>query len=316
MELSIGDFSWILIVGLGGLAAFVYYVSNLAEDGINSESKRKLQKIVKNFKSTPTFRHSFLTFTLASDVYFGESVVSLKSFGKSAVLSFFWVVIIAIVCVFLLPNYRSWFTESGISNLIFEYGLSLFIFVVILDFISVSSTRLIVRKSKPSGIVNLILILIIDLFISVSIFYIGFSSAKYLIVNPSWLGFNESLAVWLNLDQLPIMLQTLNDITADMLKKQADGTTSISGGLNTEITYAFPEGIAFYSSLLTSIWLWLHTLSYILFKGSLYFDKTKSWLLSFTNIDNKPFKSLATISLIVYIALVPLIIGGYILVKE
>ncbi len=111
-----------------------------------------------------------------------------------------------------------------------------------------------------------------------------------------------------------MMLKTLNALTSDMLQKQPDGSMLIKGGLNTEVAYAFPEGITFYSSLLTSIWLWLHTVSYACFKASLSFDKTKNRLLSI-NIDNKPFKSLATITLIIYAALIPILIIGYILFK-
>ena len=168
--MSVSDFSWIIFVGIGGLAAFVYYVANVAEDGINTESKRKLQNIIKNYKATPTFRHSFLTFSLISDIYFGERIISFKSFMRSGMLSATWIALISISCIILLPKYRSWFTENGIANLVLEYGLILIAFVIVLDFISVSFTRLIVKKSKPSGVFKLTLILVIDLFVSIYIF--------------------------------------------------------------------------------------------------------------------------------------------------
>ena len=309
MKLSFIAFSWLLIAGLGGLSVFVYNVASLADDAVNSESKKKIKNIVKNYKSTSTFRHSFLTFTLASDVYFGEKIISLKSFLRSLALSLGWMVVITLVCIFIFPKYRSWFSEEGIYNLILEYGLLLLLSVVILDFISVSLTRLIVKKSKPNGIIKLFFVLAFDLFFSILIFYIGFSFAKYFIVNPVWLGFDTSLLVWVNLDQLPILLNTLNDLTSDMLQRQSDGTILIKGGWETEVVYAFPEGIAFYSSLLTSIWLWLHTISYVLMKISLSFDSGKGKLMSFFDIEGKPFKSLGIIVLILYAVLVLIIIA-------
>ena len=313
--MSISDFSWIIIVGLGGVAAFVSSIAKLAEDGISEESKKKLQNIVRNYRATPTFRHSFLTFSLISDVYFGERIISFKSFIRSAILSAAWMALISIACIMLLPKYRSWFTEYGIVNLFFEYGLILIAFVIIFDFISVICTRIIVKKSKPSGFFKLALTLALDLLISVLIFYTGFSITKYIFIHPGWLDFKTSIATWVNLDQLPIMLKTLNDLTSDMLKRQPDGSILIEGGWNTEIAYAFPEGIAFYSSLLTSIWLWLHVISYACFKTSLSFDKTKNRFLSIVNIDNKPVASLAIIVLIVYAALIPILIIAYTIFK-
>ncbi|BBI48596.1 hypothetical protein HORIV_10170 [Vreelandella olivaria] len=43
MKLSFIAFSWLLIAGFGGLSVFVYNVSSLADDAVNSESKKKLK---------------------------------------------------------------------------------------------------------------------------------------------------------------------------------------------------------------------------------------------------------------------------------
>ncbi len=312
--MSIFEFSLLLIVGLGALATAVYRITSIAEDGISSEGKKKLQNIVKNYRATPTFRHSFLTFTMASDVFFGERIISLKAFIRSAILSIAWMFVISALCITLFPKYKSWFFDDGIAGVILEYGLVLVGAVIVLDYLSVSITRLIVKKSLPNSIISLGFTFTIDLLASILIFYFGFSVVKYIFVHPSWVGFNEAISIWINIDQLPILLKTLTDLSGDMLQKQTDGSFSINGGWKTEVMYAFPEGVTFYSSLLTSIWLWLHTISYVLFKWSLSFDKTKSRILLMTNIENKPFRSLGLITLIAYLALIPLLIIGYMII--
>jgi len=119
------------------------------------------------------------------------------------------------------------------------------------------------------------------------------------------------LPYWYRLDQLPVTLQLLNDFSQDMLIEKSKGIYDIKGGLKTEVVYAFPEGIAFYSSLLTSIWLWLHIISYVSFRLAIQTDALKSVLLQVVNIDGKPFSALATMIIIVYIPISILCVLGY-----
>ncbi|RBB38206.1 hypothetical protein DPV79_19220 [Burkholderia reimsis] len=63
----------------------------------------------------------------------------------------------------------------------------------------------------------------------------------------------------------------------------------------TEVVYAFPEGLFFLSSLLTTVWIWLHLGSALLLKGAIKVDALKNRLVSLSNIGGKPFMSVVAI---------------------
>ncbi len=314
-KMTIVEFGKTIFFALGGVSSFAYYVANTAEDVVNQEAKKKFANIVKNIRATPTFRHAFLTFTMMSDNYFGDKLLSLRAFAKSVLLSLAWIFLLTVFCVVVFPNYASWFTDRGINNLIIQHGIIFLVVVLVLDYLSVTVTRFIIRTYRPKNIVSLILLLALDLFLSIVIFYVGFSITKYYFVNQIFLEFCDSIRIWLNLDQLPLVLVTLEDLTSDMFMENKDGSTQIIGGLKTEVVYAFPEGIVFYSSLLTSIWLWFHTASYIALKIAIQTDFVKKSLLNIANIEQKPFKSLATIILLLYPVVCCVLIAIYWLVE-
>ncbi|MDN3485465.1 MULTISPECIES: hypothetical protein [unclassified Pseudoalteromonas] len=299
--MSVFDFTTILVFGLGSVVVMAYYITHLAESGINEQSKVKLTNIVKNYRATPTIRHSFITFTMVSDYLFGDKIFSLRAFLLSCFISLLWMTITLIICTFLFPTYTSWIGQANLSKVILLSSLPLVLAVLVIDFISVSITRLFIRKSKARGGFGLLFVLAIDFIIAATLFYVGITAFKYVVINPTWLSVTDSFPYWIQLDQMPVLLQTLNDLTPDMLSEKGSGNYDIKGGLYTEVVYAFPEGVSFYSSLLTSVWLWLHIFSYCLFKLTLQIDLLKNYLLKFVEIDKKPFTALAIMVAISYV---------------
>lgn len=299
--MSIIDFSKLLLVGFGGVVAIAYYITHIAESGINQNAKTKLTNIVKNFKSTPTIRHSFITFAMLSDHVFGEKIFSVRALLISCLMSLLWILVLTVTCLLMFPTYTYWIEQANMFKVIVTSAIPILITVLFIDYISVSVTRLFIRNLKTKSFVILLFVLIADFTIAALLFYVGITGIKYLLINPVWLAMSESFTYWLNVDRLPVALKTLNDLTSDMLMKQPDGSMDIKGGLLTEVVYAFPEGVAFYSSLLTSIWLWIHIISYATFKFAVQTDVIKSTLLKIVNIDEKPFSALAVIIVILYI---------------
>ncbi|EOB6242209.1 hypothetical protein [Vibrio vulnificus] len=299
--MSVFDFSKMLFLGLGSIIVMAYYVTHLAESGVNDEFKNKLKNIVKSLKSSPVALHALITFSHISDNFFGFRLISFQAFFKSALLTICWVTFITIICYFAFPEYSAWINEANFKKVIFSSALPIVLSLIAIDFASLSATRLIFRKLKTKGLIKLILVLIIDLIISALIFYFGITSAKYFIVNPTWLSIGDSLSTWLYLDQLPIAMKTLNDLTSDMLIEISPRNYQIKGGWDSEVVYAFPEGIAFYSSLLTSVWLWMHILSYALLKLTQRIDIVKNTMLRFVEIDKKPFTAISIMLIVAYV---------------
>ncbi len=134
----------------------------------------------------------------------------------------------------------------------------------------------------------------IDLVASVLVFYFLFTAAK-LLVHPGngALGLLDSLRVWLNPAGLPIGIELLQPLSADMLVSRGGGNFDIKGGLLTEIVYAFPEPVLFLSSLLTSVWLWLYVLGYLILFAAVRLDRIGVSARKFLKVAEDPINSLA-----------------------
>lgn len=296
--MTVPQFIIIFVAAFGPAAGIAYYFANLGEDGINDEAKKKLVRRLKQFSISPSTRVAFEAFLFASDRFYGRRIFSLRALVRSAAFTFGWFLLILAVCTSQFSNYTSWLSTPGVSNLIWKYGVIFLSAGIFIDFASTAVTRYLIRWTLKKPKASPIIIASMDFIFSGLWFYLTFSLLKAIVLDSNWPSITGSFGIWVHLNELPIGLKTLNDLSEDMLQPQADGTISIIGGLNTEIIYAFPEGILFLSSLLTSIWLWFYIAAYWTHRVALRFDATKKWLLEISNIDAKPFKSIAILALV------------------
>lgn len=296
--MTVPQFALILLAAFGPAAGIAYYFANLSEDGFNDEAKKKLARRLKQFRLAPNTRVAFEAFLFASDRFYGRGILSLRAMARSAAFTIGWFCLLLAVCASQFPNYRSWLSTPGVGNLIWKFSAVFLAVGILIDFVSTAVTRALIRWTLRSPKVPSIVVASVDFVFSGLWFYLIFSATKAVVLHGPWPSIKGSLLTWFHLAELPIGLMTLNDLTEDMLQRQADGTISIVGGWNTEIVYAFPEGVLFLSSLLTSIWLWLYIAAYWSHLVALRFDATKTKLLSISNIEAKPFKSIAILSLV------------------
>lgn len=291
--MTVIEFAKMMGASLFGIAAFSYYVAHIAEKGASESSKRRLANKFKSMRLTPGARSAFSHFLFSADRYFGNAIFSWKALRRSVVLSLSWVLLILALCLYMYPNYRSWLGDRLMGRLILKSSLWLLFASLVIDFLSVCVTRVLVRWSLTRSKFAILGIAIADIAISAVIFYVLFNSAKLVVAPGGFSSPTESLSVWANLKGLPILLQTLNDLTSDMLRRLPDGTVEIVGGLNTEIVYAFPEGIVFFSSLLTSVWMWLYVTAYWVVVAAVRIDLVKTFLEPHLNTEREPFFAIA-----------------------
>lgn len=295
------DFAKLIFSSLLGIAAFSYYAAHIAEKGASDTSKQKIKEKLQSFALTPGARSAFAHFLITVDRYFGKAIFSWKAFSRSILFSAGWVTLILALCIYIYPNYRSWLGDRIMGQLILKSGILLILTSLLIDFLSVCTTRALIRWSLPRNKLTILGAAIADIFISASLFYVLFTSAKYLITSSHFATPAESLSVWINLNQLPILLQLLNNLSTDMMHSLPDGSIEIVGGLNTEIVYALPEGILFFSSLLTSIWMWLYVVAYWSVVSAVRIDRVKAFLKAQLNVEGAPFFAVAHAILVVAI---------------
>ena len=291
--MTVIEFAKMIGTALFGIAAFSYYVAHIAQKGASESSKRQLATKFKSMRLTHGARAAFSHFLFAADRFFGNAIFSWKSLRRSVVLSLSWILLILALCLYMYPNYRSWLGGRLMGHLILKSAFWLLFASLLIDFLSVCVTRSLIRWSLPRSKFAILGVALADIAISAVLFYVLFNSAKLLVTLGSFPTPAESLSVWTNLQGLPVLLQTLNDLTSDMLRRLPDGTIEIVGGLNTEIVYAFPEGIVFFSSLLTSVWMWLYVTAYWVVVTTVRIDRVKTFFESHINMEHEPFFAIA-----------------------
>jgi hypothetical protein len=163
---------------------------------------------------------------------------------------------------------------------------------IVADFFATVITRAFLLMVLPVGAFKKFLVVGLNLLFVVVNFYVLFSVAKWFILGLGFIGIFESIKDWIvNFSNLEITSKFLHNA---MLIPDGPGQFRIENG-DTEVVYAFPEGLFFLSSLLTTMWLWLHLGSVILLKSAINIDAFKEWLVSLSNIEKKPFISAAAI---------------------
>ncbi|WP_332776596.1 hypothetical protein [Polaromonas sp.] len=284
----------VLFPALAGIAAFCYYMAHLAEKGSSELTKQQLRQLLLERKLLPAMRGAFVYFLRASDRYFGPKLFSWKALIRSVVLSIFWTTGVLAACIALYPNYSSWLGSNISRKLILQSAGVLLAASLVADYLCVCVTRAIARAAVGKGRLWLMSAVAIDLVASVLVFYFLFTAAK-LLVHPGngALGLLDSLRVWLNPAGLPIGIELLQPLSADMLVSRGGGNFDIKGGLLTEIVYAFPEPVLFLSSLLTSVWLWLYVLGYLILFAAVRLDRIGVSARKFLKVAEDPINSLA-----------------------
>lgn len=107
---------------------------------------------------------------------------------------------------------------------------------------------------------------------------------------------------WLTPSNLTTTLEVLKDFDISKGHITNDGTISFNEPLETAVTYAFPEGVFFTTSLLTSLWLWIYIAAYWLAYIALRLDSAKNIILNHMNIEEKPLSALTALASIVIIS--------------
>lgn len=199
-------------------------------------------------------------FTNAFDSIFGEKHFSWKCFRRSSFASIIAVAITICIWIAIRPNQlQESFDKFGTGFIVgFYFGISI-ITNSIPDYLSLLETRVAINYLKTNSKFNVSLILILDFLATILI---------------------ASIPI--------ILIEILADknmfLSAIKLSTFAEGKVNL--------------GIFFYSTFFTSIWLWLFLFSGFILRMSPLINTAMSGARHSLNIQEKPFLSIATISIV------------------
>lgn len=195
------------------------------------------------------------------DRVFGERHLSLKCFGRSCLASI--VVVLALALIYVVQDFEviraSRFAKeplfnnskfAGIGVVVFSITLSLFL-NVIPDYIALLKTRYVLGwMTRQPTTIRKSLFFIIDSLLSACIAVISLLALTFVVV--ALMSYSRSQDVLITLIEVVRSDEFLNELITD-----------VTYGLRLQVPpeeVPLPWGIFFYSTYMTSLWIWLYVL--------------------------------------------------------
>ncbi len=289
------EFGMNLLVGWGAAIAIAAAIASLADAAVKDEAKREIAKRIESVSILSGFEVAHSYFKNVSDAFYGQNIFSVKAIAKSSLVTLVWAISLLILSAFIFPNYFDWPINRPVSDSIYTNMLIVALSVIIIDFISVSVTRLLIRHSS-SSMRWLTLVIVVDFVLSVLIFYVGYTLIKFMFVGGPWADPETEIKSWTNLGVFNVTTSSTTITTIS-----SSGTEVQTGDVFT--VFIFPESILFYSSLLTSTWLWIYILSFLFYSILRKSGGPAKLITDRMDFNKSPFSAMSLMIVILYPAL-------------
>ena len=283
----------------GAMLAFLA-VPKLADEVFGGgPTAQRLATAARKFDLKPSFSKAYVAATYWSDSVYGPRLLSWRALFVSVGVSLTWLTVLAIAALCAYGKH-AWllnpvFAGAVVTQFWYFFGIGL-----VIDFISACMTRALLLFAANKGSLAKALVLVLDLVSSAVLFYALYGLAKYAVYGGgsqsfSATDFARSLSNWFDsLYTLQLISKFLHDAT---LIPNGMGSFQILNG-ESEIVYAFPEGMIFCSSLLTTFWIAVHIAAYWFLQGASQISAAAQALLKESSLAAKPFLSISTIACI------------------
>ncbi len=264
----------------------------LLEETISETSRAKIGNRLLTGDFRKGTRKVLEIYLNLNNTLFGRRIFSLRSFLVSVFLTSLWGACFSINFAYSFPTFsQAIYVMANTPNLR-NLAILAFLVVLVVDYLSISMTRKIYRVAVAKGRRSFLVALVSDLLGSVALYYIGISVFKFVISNEFFLNPFDSLRIWTDPTQVSMGIQVLEDFDFSAGHKTDSNTFQFDRPLETMVTYMFPEGIFFISSLMTSIWLWMYVLAYSAAWLMIRVNTVKKVVLPHLNVDKKPLTTL------------------------
>lgn len=280
-----------LILTVGGVHAFV----NMIETSLSVSNKKKIAGLLTttNIKTgTRQLLHSYLTL---NNKIFGRRIVSIRSFTASLMLTCIWSVSIILIYAYNSPGLTEWLWNITTLSSLRRPAIAALVTVLLMDYASICLTRKIFRNAVAKGKKSFAPFILLDLTASILLYYTGITIFKLSYFQKAFLDPLTSIGIWITPADITTHLSVLKTFNLRDGTFNGDGTYTFKEPLSTEVIYAFPEGVFFFASLLTSIWLWLYILAYYLAFIAVRADIIKPKILNQFSVEDKPLTTATTL---------------------
>jgi hypothetical protein len=277
---------------------FLIAAAALAEDTVQPDIGKRFATEFRKLATTPSVSRAYVLASLSSEAVFGTRLLSVRAVFVSVLISIGWILTFLVIS-WLMYGHRLWIFDETFPPFVIKRFWGFAVLGVLADYLATLITRKLLLASISGGTMTKCLVVVVNALLIIVNFYFLFGVAKWSVVGYGFGNIFDSIGNWVvNFSGLDLLNQLVHDAT---LVPDGAGHFRIENG-ETEVVYAFPEGLFFLSSILTTVWIWLHLGGALLLKIAINVDALKNRLVSLSNIDGKPFKSVASI-LVVMITL-------------
>ncbi|MHA6578450.1 hypothetical protein [Pseudomonas yamanorum] len=290
-EILVLDLAQSFILAIGAALGAFLMLCKLLETFEKILKKDKLERIVDgimHIKFRAGSRKVLALWVHINNAIFGRKIISWKAFWISLLLTNIWAIIFILVFCIKYPMFRSWIFNIIELNSLKWQALTIYLAILIIEFLSISLTRKIYRTTLSRGKRTFAWALSLDLIGSIALFYIGITLIKLIVLHHEAMSPIESIMVWLDANNLTTLLRVTEDFDMSNFKPDGYGNLKTDIPLSTEVVYAFPEGVFFFTSLLTSIWLWGYIAAYSLAYVCVRIDRLPPVLSRWFKIEEQP----------------------------
>jgi len=253
----------------------------------------KLKVFFRNSIGVQTFSRGYVASLFVMDSLYGYRIFSLRALATSMLTSCLWISILVGATV-LSQGRQSWIFHKVFEPHVVHYFWGFLIVGLIVDFLALSVARIVLRMLPGKRSVSVLGALVGAMAVIALIFYVLYGLSKFVFIGQpiTSLPLNQITEWATRPGELNLTFKTLNDWhliqTAPSVFKIRDG--------NSEIVYAFPEGLLFLSSQLALVWLGLHAISHWLYFGGYRVSRWARWLVAEAAFDSRPLQSSATVT--------------------
>lgn len=287
-----------IVAAVGGCLAFILGLCKLAEVFEKIFKKEKINRISEGISRISFKAGAIKIFSLwayINNATFGQKIFSWRALGVSILLTNCWAMIFIAIFSVHSSMFRQWMLYIVELNSLWPTSLAIYVCILFVEFLSICLTRKIYRVTLSKGSTQLKTAVAIDLFGSVCIYYMGLAIIKLILLRQMPLSPLDSLLTWLDANNLTTLLKVTKDFDMSNFKPDGSGKFTTNIPLSTEVVYAFPEGVFFFTSILTSIWLWGYVAAYGIAYWLIRMDRVSSNLGRWLNMDEHPLLALSTV---------------------
>jgi hypothetical protein len=285
------DFIRVTFGLIAATIGFLIAAAALAEDAVQPRIGKRFATEFRKLATTPSVSRAYVLASLSSEAVFGSRLLSVRAVVVSVLISIGWILTFLVIS-WLMYGHRLWIFDETFPPFVIRRFWGFAVLGVLADYLATLVTRKLLLVSISGGTITKCFVVVGNALLVIVNFYLLFGVAKWSVVGSGFENIFYSVKDWIvNFSGLDLLNRLIHDAT---LVPDGPGQFRIENG-ETEVVYAFPEGLFFLSSLLTTAWVWLHLGGALLLKAAINVDALKNWLVALSNIDGKPFKSAAAI---------------------